>query len=522
MNLDRALQSVERVLGAIGLPAGPDNIINHKTILGCVAGMSGAFLGWFITEPFTDQFPFWRDLYILSGVGFCICLFIASSEQILDRDLRSFIARVRISALFTLFFIIPAVLVANYLLTKSVPVRMESTKVFLLDVSGSMAGERLATLKKAVHAYVDTIEKRQPTKDIKLGCVLFENTADIVANPTTDYKSFKGDIDALTARGSTNMAAGLEFTRNILQASVRTSEVILITDGYPDDVAAVRKMLAFFKENKVPVNTVGTGTDYQKTILEEIAAETNGIFAPADDISTLIPVVEKFAQQGLSKASADPEKKLPIASRLIGWILIGTSIGLCSALLPRSGRTVLFGLLPIPNMSARSVIFGAIGGFSGGLLGAVLFEGLQHAFSRIGIGSGILNRLLGFAILGLCIGFFVNLIEAAVKKVWIRITRGRAEGRLFILDRSPMILGRSEMVDIPVFGDLQIEEENLQLSISGKSTKIATLRGLRNLKVNGFPAREAVLAHLDTFTVGNTEFIYLNKLESGTIPARDT
>jgi hypothetical protein len=110
------------------------------------------------------------------------------------------------------------------------------------------------------------------------------------------------------------------------------------------------------------------------------------------------------------------------------------------------------------------------------------------------------------------VGFFVNFVQEAGKKAWIRVTRGMSEGRIFVLDKSPMILGRSELVDIPVFGDLSITEQNARFLNVGGRTELDSL-GNNNLALNRERIQKAALNHLDVFTIGNTQFIYLNKLE---------
>lgn len=76
VDIDNSLKGLERFLSSLGLPAGPDRAINHKTIVGLLAGLLGGFVGWLIPEPYHEDFSFWRDFFILVSVGFFVCLFV--------------------------------------------------------------------------------------------------------------------------------------------------------------------------------------------------------------------------------------------------------------------------------------------------------------------------------------------------------------------------------------------------------------------------------------------------------------
>src|SRR5207253_4370176 len=62
-------------------------------------------------------------------------------------------------------------------------------------------------------------------------------------------------------------------------------------------------------------------------------------------------------------------------------------------------------------------------------------------------------RLLSGAMTGAAIGFFVGRVGEVFKRAWVKVLIGRNEGREHILDRPVSLIGRDELVDIPVFVD---------------------------------------------------------------------
>ncbi len=78
---------------------------------------------------------------------------------------------------------------------------------FVLDRSGSMQGEKLATAKDAVR---EAIARLQPTD--RFGVVVYDDVVDIVAEnaPATDdvKRSTVTILGSIAARGSTNLSEG--------------------------------------------------------------------------------------------------------------------------------------------------------------------------------------------------------------------------------------------------------------------------------------------------------------------------
>jgi hypothetical protein len=112
--------------------------------------------------------------------------------------------------------------------------------------------------------------------------------------------------------------------------------------------------------------------------------------------------------------------------RAIGWMLMGTFVGLTEGIYERSWPKLRNGL---------------IGGAIGGLLGGLLFGPIQSAFAN---GSGTTSRATAFVILGLCVGAAVGLVQVILRQTWITVLDGYRPGRQLILSQPEIALGTAE------------------------------------------------------------------------------
>lgn len=128
-----------------------------------------------------------------------------------------------------------------------------------------------------------------------------------------------------------------------------------------------------------------------------------------------------------------------VLARAIGWAAIGAFAGTSDGWRKASFRV------------GRN---GFIGGAIGGLIGGSAFEIIPYLTP--GLQASPISRLFGFLITGACIGLFISLVQQFFKEAWIRIVVGRNEGRDIIIDSLETKIGRSELADVPLFGDAAV------------------------------------------------------------------
>lgn len=102
--------------------------------------------------------------------------------------------------------------------------------VLVLDVSGSMSGDKITYTKTAAKRFVEQI--LDVSEDTRIALVTYGSYANTVVDLTDDKDTLMTSIDSLRVTGNTNMYGGLELAGTILGASTSDKKAIVImTDG---------------------------------------------------------------------------------------------------------------------------------------------------------------------------------------------------------------------------------------------------------------------------------------------------
>ncbi|XP_047086274.1 E3 ubiquitin-protein ligase WAV3-like [Lolium rigidum] len=164
--------------------------------------------------------------------------------------------------------------------------------VTVLDVSGSMHGQKLALLKQAMRFVIDNLGP-----DDRLSVVSFSSGARRVTRLVRMTDAGKAlavsAVDSLKAGGGTNIAAGLRTAARVLDERRHrnaVSSVVLLSDGQ-DTFTAVRRggsdyealvppsFLRAGSEWSAPIHTFGFGKDHDAAAMHVIAEATGGTFS---------------------------------------------------------------------------------------------------------------------------------------------------------------------------------------------------------------------------------------------------
>ena len=162
--------------------------------------------------------------------------------------------------------------------------RKSTHVVFCLDVSGSMYGEGLDTLKDAMNYILNyetaSHDKLQFSSNDKITIITFDDTYKVYDTKLgNDTESVISIINSLDVGGATNIYDTSVEALKILDkddSNEYTKTVILMTDGM-SNVGSFYDLESYYKKNKLDIPiysiTFGDSSEYQ---LREIALLTNG------------------------------------------------------------------------------------------------------------------------------------------------------------------------------------------------------------------------------------------------------
>jgi len=213
----------------------------------------------------------------------------------------------------------------------------------VLDVSGSMRGNKISAAKKAVQQAVqrlqdgDTFSLVTFASDVR--CSLDAKTVDGALR-----RIARSSIDEIQAGGQTALCGGLEEgIARVLKAPCDTNLVLLLSDGQANvgevDIEAVGRRALDARAKGITVSTLGVGNDYNEAMMAEIALDGGGRFY-------------HIAHEGQIAAYLGGElgEMASLAARNVKAILdlpAGTTLESLSSAYPVSGKSVSLGDIPV-------------------------------------------------------------------------------------------------------------------------------------------------------------------------------
>lgn len=225
---------------------------------------------------------------------------------------------------------------------------------------------------------------------------------------------------------------------------------------------------------------------------------------------TILPVAAAMGTEG---ALSPVGMVLLIVARAAGWCAVGAAFG------------ALQGLI---NVSGQRAVNGLIGGAIGGLIGGAVFQllDLTVQVTTNGAGqsplffiNGAVLRFLGLMITGSFIGLFVGLAERISRRAWVRVRAGRNEGTEFLLEKSRNVIGRDELSDIPLFGDMNVQRHHAAiLGVGGAYSVEAMAPGVL---VDGQAIQKSPLVDGSVIRIAGREIEFHQKGAPRALPEKD-
>jgi Ca-activated chloride channel family protein len=232
---------------------------------------------------------------------------------------------------------------------KTVQVAVERASVVLVtDISRSMSATDVSpTRLEAARGAAESFLGKVP-RELRVGLVVFSDSAQTLQTPTTDHDAVKSALDTLQPIAGTATGAGLGTALNDLKVRAGSNSarrppaaLVLLSDGSATDGAAADQVAEQAKRLRVPIYTVALGTPdgtieiQGRTLrvppdpdaLERIATTSGGQAFRAEDSDQLDAVYDRLGSQIGTK----PEKR-EITSYFAGAALLLLGAALVSSL----------------------------------------------------------------------------------------------------------------------------------------------------------------------------------------------
>jgi len=173
--------------------------------------------------------------------------------------------------------------------------RVSADLICVIDVSGSMGGEKIHLVRESLKILVDMMDPKD-----RIALILFSSNAELYYDLnylTEENKNkLKELINQIYASGGTNIANGLQVAVDILKKEKnetktdvgRSSSVLLLSDGcdnYLNDVQLGEKLKSLTKGEGLSftLNTFGYGFDHDPKIMNRLANLRDGSFFLVED-----------------------------------------------------------------------------------------------------------------------------------------------------------------------------------------------------------------------------------------------
>lgn len=150
---------------------------------------------------------------------------------------------------------------------------------FVLDVSGSMRGQKLSQAKAAGHALLATLTRDDRFRLIDFATDVNSFRDGFVAATPENLRAARRYLDGLRAEGSTNISGALREALEVRTDGERLPLVVFLTDGEPtvgERDPEVIAALAGRHRGDARLFTVGVSADVNANLIERLAVEGHG------------------------------------------------------------------------------------------------------------------------------------------------------------------------------------------------------------------------------------------------------
>jgi Ca-activated chloride channel family protein len=237
-----------------------------------------------------------------------------------------------------------------FMLLGRVDSQLETSKVipkeivFVLDISGSMQGEKMEQAQNAIKFCLNSLNERDRFNFISFSTDVTVFSNKMLQATKENVKKAVAHVDQLEATGGTNIDGAMRaaFANDFSEGSGAARMIVFMTDGLPtvgvtDPDSILETVQGYSKKNKVRFFNFGVGHDVNTRFMDKLANENDGVTAyvePKEDIEVKVsdffnkirhPYMTEVALDfgSESKANSIYPKKIPALYRGAEIMMLG-------------------------------------------------------------------------------------------------------------------------------------------------------------------------------------------------------
>ncbi|UCE04378.1 MAG: VWA domain-containing protein, partial [bacterium] len=157
---------------------------------------------------------------------------------------------------------------------------LEKDIVFILDVSGSMSGEKIGQAKDALKYCINHLDRND-----RFNLITFSTESKLFKKELIATSEYRKDaiafIDKIEAKGGTNINEALLDALDIGYEKNRPISIMFITDGLPTvgetEIGKIISNVSDKNKDQITVFTFGVGYDVNTVLLDKIAASNRAV-----------------------------------------------------------------------------------------------------------------------------------------------------------------------------------------------------------------------------------------------------
>lgn len=193
--------------------------------------------------------------------------------------------------------------------------------ILLLDVSGSMSGEKINTLYDSVVEMVDSFVAAQVKETmIDVAIITFGNNVELHTPYTAVADLQNAGISRFRADGMTPMGTALRMAKDMIEdkdatpSNIYRPAVVLVSDGQPNDSweTPLDRFIRDGRSAKCQRFAIAIGNDADRNVLEKFTGEEDNVFF-AENAADVADCFQKFTMSVSMRAASQNPNTVPAA-----------------------------------------------------------------------------------------------------------------------------------------------------------------------------------------------------------------